>query len=154
MRDEGHERVLEILAAHHAPDVDPSGWWAVGDGYTLLLQRYTTPADADKYSARILLGDDAGREHCARGTAVLADGVLTLNADNDEFDDRLHLCRFGSEEVLLSEGKVSFTRYDEPVPLGKVFRRADDLPRFIEASLEYLPGPGNESEPATWPISR
>ena len=74
------------------------------------------------------------------------DGVLTVSAEDDRFDDRLHVCRFGSEEVLLPERGVWFTRSEEPV--GKMLRRAEDAPLFLESSVLYLPGPDDEDAPA------
>jgi hypothetical protein len=63
---------------------------------------------------------------------------------------RLHLCRFGTDEVLLPENGVRFDDPSDPRPSGAVYKRISVM-RFQDLPPDKQPyGPGPEDEDRCW----
>jgi hypothetical protein len=120
--------VLEILASHRAPDIDPEGVWFDVDGRGAWFLNVARQADSGHWTLRNeFLRPDRPRAPTSGAepevfttSGVLSDGVLSLESPLGR-SSRLHLCRFADKELLLPERNVLFER--DSIPSGMVFQR-------------------------------
>ncbi len=140
------ERTLAILAAHHAPDVEASGFWAWA-GHDGVVDMHISPADGGgRFAVTFRTQEETPLE---RTIGTLDDGVLTLELPVLG-SHRFHFCRFDAADLLVSETRVSFTDEGHPIPSGLVFSkpRVAERPKnpARERRLEVpFSGPDDES---------
>jgi hypothetical protein len=141
-------RALEILAAHHAADIDPEGAWIDYEESGAWILFVARQPESSRWTVRseflqpVRPGTPLPAPEVFETTAVGSDGVLSLDVPL-RGSSRLHPCRFGREEFLLPEVGV---RFEGASVSGRVYRRM--APR--EESIDF-PGTVEEPIPAgTW----
>jgi len=137
---------LAVLVAHHATDVSPAGDWLTRDGSEAWWMHVASVGSGRWTLSCVEMRPDPDPSLRAEGprrcttNATLADGLLSLDAPFLG-STRFHLCRFGTEELLLPESRVRFEPLSDPQPSGVVFERVEML-SGVDGG--YLPGPEDE----------
>ena len=131
------ERTRAILAAH-ASDGEPSGVWKWKDAFEFLD---VTRTPEGGWAVRSLPGEQTVRAELGASVLTLATPLAGVS--------RLHLCRFGDEELLVTE-QARFASADaRPEGARAALWRVDVVAtpdeRMDERMNGYLPGPDDET---------